>query len=55
MADSLKILKSMYYSDTVVCLGRKRLKIEKTLAVAHKKQKTLQSNAQVAKLVDALP
>ncbi len=29
--DSWKILKSMYYSDTVVCLSRKRLKIEKAL------------------------
>jgi hypothetical protein len=32
--DSWKILKSMYYSDTVVCLARKRLKIEKALEIA---------------------
>lgn len=31
--DSWKILKSMYYSDTVVCLSRKRRKVEKALAV----------------------
>ncbi len=35
-ADSLKILKSMYYSDTVVCLDRKRQKIKKALRVANK-------------------
>lgn len=30
-ADSSKILKSMYYNKNVVCLSRKRLKIEKAL------------------------
>lgn len=34
--DSLKILKSMYYSDTVVCLNRKRQKINKALRVVNK-------------------
>ncbi len=35
--DSLKILKSMYYSDIVVCLSRKRRKIEKALAIEKNK------------------
>lgn len=30
-ADSLKIIERMYYSPTVLCLGRKRRKIEKAL------------------------
>ncbi len=34
--DSWKILKSMYYSDTVVCLNRKRLKIKKALEIETK-------------------
>ncbi len=34
--DSWKILKSMYYSDTVVCLSRKRLKIDKALVIEEK-------------------
>lgn len=32
-ADSLKLLRKMYYSRNVVCLSRKRLKIEKMLAI----------------------
>ena len=32
--ESLKILKSMYYSDSVICLSRKRKKIEKALKIA---------------------
>ena len=35
-SDSLKILKNMYYSDTVVCLTRKRHKIEQALKVTIK-------------------
>ena len=35
--NSLKILKKMYYSKTVVCLGRKRLKIERVLATVGEK------------------
>lgn len=31
-ADSLVVLRKMYYSDSVICLSRKRLKIEKFLA-----------------------
>ena len=33
--ESLKILKNMYYSDTVVCLSRKRLKIQKALTITN--------------------
>ena len=32
--ESSAILKKMYYSDNVICLKRKRLKIEKTLSIA---------------------
>ncbi|MBI4067810.1 hypothetical protein HY413_00160 [Candidatus Kaiserbacteria bacterium] len=32
-ADSLKILRKMYYSRKVVCLSRKRLKVEKFLGI----------------------
>ncbi len=32
-ADSLKIFRRMYYSKRVICLSRKRLKIEKTLGI----------------------
>lgn len=32
--ESLKILKNMYYSDSVICLSRKKKKIEKVLRVA---------------------
>jgi len=32
-ADSLKLLRKMYYTRNVVCLSRKRLKIEKMLAI----------------------
>lgn len=35
-SDSLKILKNMYYGDTVVCLARKRHKIEQALKVTKK-------------------
>jgi hypothetical protein len=31
-SESLKILKNMYYSDSVICLSRKRKKIEKALS-----------------------
>jgi hypothetical protein len=34
-AESLKLLSSMYYNPEVVCLSRKRLKIEKALQVAN--------------------
>ena len=37
-SDSLKILKNMYYSDTVICLNRKRSKIEAALKIAEKKK-----------------
>ena len=37
-ADTLKILKNMYYSDTVICLNRKRSKIEAALKIAKKKK-----------------
>lgn len=35
-ADSLKVLKKMYYSRKVICLSRKRLKVEKTLGIVGK-------------------
>lgn len=35
-SDSYKILKKMYYSESTSCLKRKRLKIEKTLAIIGK-------------------
>lgn len=31
--ESLKILRKMYYTDNVICLNRKRLKIEKALSI----------------------
>ncbi len=31
--ESLKILKNMYYSESVICLSRKRLKVEKALKI----------------------
>lgn len=34
--ESLKLLPKMYYNNRVVCLSRKRLKIEKALKIAHK-------------------
>jgi hypothetical protein len=34
--EALKILKNMYYSDSVLCLSRKRVKIEKGLKEAEK-------------------
>ncbi len=36
--DSLEIIKKMYYSQDVVCLPRKKLKIEKALAVEREQQ-----------------
>lgn len=33
-ADSLKIIKKMYYSDSAICLSRKREKIERALSIA---------------------
>jgi hypothetical protein len=36
-AESLKLLPRMYYDSGVVCLSRKRKKIEKTLKIAGKK------------------
>ena len=38
-SDSLKILRKMYFSKNVVCLSRKRLKIEKALGVKLNKKK----------------
>lgn len=35
--ESLKLLRRMYYSRSVVCLPRKRLKLEKTLAIVGEK------------------
>jgi hypothetical protein len=36
-ADSLKIIRKMYYSNNVVCLSRKKLKINKVLAMIGEK------------------
>jgi len=36
-SESLKILKKMYYSKKVICLSRKRLKIEKALSIVDEK------------------
>lgn len=36
-AESLKILRKIYYSKNVVCLSRKRLKIEKAFAIIEEK------------------
>ena len=45
--ESLQLLPMMYYDIRVVCLSRKRLKIEEALAVG--KVKNWQNNARVAK------
>ena len=37
--EGLVIIKKMYYSSTVVCLSRKRKKIEKTLEIEMEQQK----------------
>ena len=37
--ETLVIIKKMYYNRRVVCLSRKRIKIEKALAVERKQQK----------------
>ncbi|TSD05774.1 MAG: Uncharacterized protein Greene07147_479 [Parcubacteria group bacterium Greene0714_7] len=50
-AESLKIIKNMYYSNTVPCLKRKRVKIFKALRRAG----NLTKFAQVLKLVDISP
>ena len=36
-AESLKLLPKLYYNNGVICLSRKRLKIEKALKVEGKK------------------
>lgn len=36
-ADSLKLLPALYYSKNVICLPRKRLKVEKVLAIVGEK------------------
>lgn len=33
---SIKLMKMMYYSDQVVCLKRKKCKIERTLGIIHR-------------------
>lgn len=35
----MEIIKKMYYNNKVVCLSRKKLKIEKALKVEEKQQK----------------
>jgi hypothetical protein len=47
--ESLKILKSMYYSDSAIRLSRKLTKIKKALRIAG------EQDAQVEKLADSLP
>ncbi len=47
--ESLKLLPKLYYNKNVVCLSRKRIKIEKALKVNNKHI----NNARVAKLADA--
>jgi hypothetical protein len=37
--DSVEIIKKMYYNPKVVCLSRKRIKIEKALEIEEKQQK----------------
>lgn len=50
--EALEIIKKMYYSPTVVCLSRKRLKIEKALEIEDKQQMSYkQDKARVAELV----
>ena len=36
--EALEIIKKIYYDKKVVCLSRKRLKIEKALKINHKQQ-----------------
>lgn len=48
-ADAFKIIKKMYYNPTVICLTRKRKKIEKTLKVDKQNNK-----ARVEELADSL-
>lgn len=50
--ESMEIIKKMYYTPRVVCLSRKRIKIEKALKIEEKQQKKY---AQVEKLVDFYP
>ena len=38
--EALDIIKEMYYDKKVMCLSRKRLKIEKALKINHKQQQT---------------
>ncbi|HUC88686.1 MAG TPA: LAGLIDADG family homing endonuclease [Candidatus Paceibacterota bacterium] len=38
--ESLEIIKKIYYDREVICLTRKRLKIEKALKINHKQQQT---------------
>ena len=37
--EALEIIKKMYYNPKVVCLSRKKIKIEKALKVEEKQQK----------------
>ncbi|MFA7663103.1 MAG: LAGLIDADG family homing endonuclease [Patescibacteria group bacterium] len=48
--ESLKLFSELYYDNNVICLTRKRLKMEKAFELNEK-----YSNARVAKLVDAPP
>ena len=50
--ESVVIIKKMYYNPSVVCLSRKRKKIEKALEIEKIQQKKY---AQVEKLVDFYP
>lgn len=50
--EALEIIKKMYYNPKVVCLSRKKLKIQKALKVEKQQQKMY---AQVEKLVDFYP
>jgi intein-encoded DNA endonuclease-like protein len=38
--EALEIIKKMYYDEKVICLSRKRLKIEKALKINYKQQQT---------------
>lgn len=51
--ESLEIIKKMYYNPDVVCLSRKRKKIEKFLKINNKQQDIY--SAQVEKLANSLP
>ncbi len=55
--DALEIIRRMYYNRDVVCLSRKRQKIEKALEVEKKQQNIYKvlNNARVLKLVDIYP